>query len=97
MKIELAGMAAIQPAIEQSTKQVVDSSTASGGAIGAIAEDRATLSSDSPTVQSLVGQVLQTPAVRQDVVDSLRQQIGSGEYKVDAGKIAEGIIAESNS
>ncbi len=93
MKIELAGVAAIQPAIEQSAKQASNSRAVTSGAM---AEDRATLSSDSPKVQSLVGQAMQTPEVRQDVVDALRQSVRSGEYKVDAGKIAEGILAESN-
>ncbi|HEY0309007.1 MAG TPA: flagellar biosynthesis anti-sigma factor FlgM [Acidobacteriaceae bacterium] len=93
MKIELAGVAAMQPAIEQSSKHASSSSAVTSGAV---AEDRATLSSDSQTVQSLVGQAMQTPAVRQDVVDAVRQTIRSGEYKVDAGKITEGILAESN-
>lgn len=60
-------------------------------------EDRATLSNTHTPVQSIVTQALQSPPVRQQKVDALRQQIASGEYKADPGKIAEGIIAESAS
>jgi flagellar biosynthesis anti-sigma factor FlgM len=93
MKIELAGLAANQPAIEQSTRQASNSSSVAGSTT---AEDRTTLSSDCSTVQLLVEQALQMPAVRQDVVAAVQQQIRSGVYKVNVGRIADGIIRESN-
>ncbi|MDR3735505.1 MAG: flagellar biosynthesis anti-sigma factor FlgM [Acidobacteriaceae bacterium] len=93
MKIELASPTISQPAIERNSKYAPGSGSLT---IEAIESDRTTLSSDSLTVQSLTHKALQTPVVRQHVVDAVKQQIDSGEYKVAVDKIAEGIIAESN-
>ncbi len=93
MKIELSGPAAVQApverAVERSTKQVTSAPTS------AVAQDRTTLSdrSESASVASLARQALATPAIRQDKIDALRQSIASGEYKIDAGKIASALIA----
>jgi flagellar biosynthesis anti-sigma factor FlgM len=56
-------------------------------------EDKATLSADAAAVQSLQSQVLQMPAVRQDVVDGLRDEVRQGNYKVDSNKVADALIA----
>ena len=37
----------------------------------------------------------QTPATRADKIKALKAQIESGEYKVDAGKVADGILLEA--
>ncbi len=93
MKIELSGAAAVQApverALERSTKQVSSAPTS------AVAQDRTTLS-ESASVASLVGQALSTPVVRQDKIDALRQSISSGNYTIDAGKIADAITREGN-
>lgn len=49
--------------------------------------------SDTSSVQSLTAQALKTPEVRQSTVDALRQSVDSGQYQVDAGKIASSISA----
>jgi flagellar biosynthesis anti-sigma factor FlgM len=60
-------------------------------------EDRTTLHSDSTTVQALTSQALNSPEVRQGKVDALRQSVRTGEYKIDATKIAAAIVeSESN-
>ena len=59
--------------------------------------DRTTLSTSVPTVSSLVQQALQTPAVRQNKIDSLRDAISSGNYPVDSVKIAGAIVDEGKS
>ena len=55
-------------------------------------EDKATLSSDSLDIWALKSQALASPEVRQDKVEALRQQVQSGQYKVDADEIAKSIL-----
>lgn len=61
----------------------------------ALGEDTATLSADSTRVKALVAQALSTGSVRQDKIDALRQAIQNGDYQVDAAKIAEAMIEQS--
>ena len=35
------------------------------------------------------------PDVRQEKIDAIKQRISNGEYKVDAGKIADGMLKEA--
>jgi flagellar biosynthesis anti-sigma factor FlgM len=57
------------------------------------AEDTSTLSADAVAVQNLQEQVLQMPEIRQDTVDSLREQVRQGSYQVESDKVADAIIA----
>jgi flagellar biosynthesis anti-sigma factor FlgM len=57
-------------------------------------DDRATLSSDSTTVSSLVSTAMSLPDIRQNKVASLRQAINSGTYELDTGKIAASMLDE---
>ncbi len=92
MRVDLHSSAASQISNEQDTRQV----SANGTAKSAYAahEDRTTLTSGSASLASLVSAALQTPAVRQDKVDSLRHAVSNGEYKLDPGKIAGAILDE---
>ena len=54
-------------------------------------EDWTSFHSDSVPVQSLTSQALNSPEVRQGTVDALRQSVESGQYQVDATKIATAI------
>lgn len=58
------------------------------------AGDRATLTADSASLNSLVGLALNSPQVRQDKVDSLSQSINNGEYELDPAKIASSMLDE---
>jgi flagellar biosynthesis anti-sigma factor FlgM len=60
------------------------------GATGAT-EDWTSFHSDSASVQSLTSQALSYPEVRQGTVDALRQSVESGQYDVDATRIAGAI------
>lgn len=62
--------------------------------VGISAGDRASLSSGSTAVASLVSAALSSPEVRQSKVDSLRQAINSGQYQVDPARIASAMSAE---
>lgn len=50
---------------------------------------------DTVSLSSLTTQTLQMPEVRQDKVDSLRQMIANGEYRVDPNQIADAMLSES--
>jgi flagellar biosynthesis anti-sigma factor FlgM len=91
MKIEVNSPAASQLPPDRIGKQVSNPGLA--GAQSAT-EDRTTFHSDSTSVQALTRQALNSPEVRQDKVDALSQSVKSGEYQVDATKIA-GAILES--
>jgi flagellar biosynthesis anti-sigma factor FlgM len=55
-------------------------------------KDKASLSSDSLDVSSLEAQALASPEVRQEKVEALRQSVQSGDYKVEADKVAHAIL-----
>jgi negative regulator of flagellin synthesis FlgM len=90
MRIDLFNSAASQIANEQSSQQVNAQNTAK--TVQSTAEDRATLTSDSSTVGSLVSTALSSPEIRQDKVDSLRQAISSGQYNLDPTQIAASMV-----
>jgi len=90
MKIELSGATAVLEAVERSPKQAT---APTGTSSQSVSEDRTTFHSGS--MQSLVGQALATPEVRQDKVDALRAAVNSGQYEVDPEKIVAGLIADA--
>lgn len=55
---------------------------------------RTTLSVDSASISSFATKALESPSLRQDKIDSLRQAITSGQYKLDPSKIAGSMIDE---
>jgi flagellar biosynthesis anti-sigma factor FlgM len=90
MRIDLFNSAASEIASEQSSQQVNAPNAPKSGQSDP--EDRATLTSDSTSVGSLVSTALSSPELRQDKIDSLRQAIGSGQYDLDPGKIAASMV-----
>jgi flagellar biosynthesis anti-sigma factor FlgM len=90
MRIDLFNSTASQIATEQSSQQVNAPGAPKSGLSSE--EDRATLTSDSTSVGSLVKTALSSPEVRQDKIDSLRQAIGSGQYELDPAKIAASMV-----
>ena len=87
MKIE-GSSPATSELLADRTKQATNTAVTStqGGA-----EDRATFHSDSASVQSLTSQALSFPEVRQGTVDALRLSVETGQYPIDATKIATAI------
>ena len=92
MRIDLFNTAASQISNEQSSQQVSAQNAAKSGQSNV--EDRATLTSDSVSIGSLVSTALNSPEVRQDKVDSLRLSVSSGQYDIDPDKIAASIVDE---
>lgn len=91
MRIDLNNVAANQIANEPSPKQI---SGAKRGPDAGHVEDTATLSTDSVSIRSLAAQAMQTPEIRQDKVEALRQAISTGNYKIDPMQIAGSILSE---
>jgi negative regulator of flagellin synthesis FlgM len=89
MRIDLYNSTASEIANESSQQVNAKNSAESGQAD---AEDRATLTTDSSSVGSLVSNAMSSPEVRQAKVDSLRQAVSSGQYELDPGKIAGSMI-----
>ncbi len=48
--------------------------------------------SDTVSLSSLAAQTMQMPAVRQDKVDALRQQVADGKYEIDPQKTADAML-----
>jgi flagellar biosynthesis anti-sigma factor FlgM len=92
MRIDPFNSAASQVSSDANSPQVAAQNAAKSNQSGA--EDRATLSSDSASLNSLVGLALNSPAVRQDKVSNLSQSIENGEYELDPAKIASSMIDE---
>ena len=59
-------------------------------------EDTVRLSSTHGEVQTLNAQLQQVPEVRTAKVSNLQQQVRSGQYQPDSGKIADALIADQS-
>ncbi len=90
MRIDLHNTAAGQITNQESGK--VSNKPVQHG--GAPIEDTASLSTDSVSLSSLSTQAMQSPEVRQDRVDALRQAIGNGTYSVTPQQIADAIVRD---
>lgn len=87
MKIEGSSLVETQPPVGSVTARTVGDSTSAQG----VTEDWTSFHSDSTSLQSLTSQALSFPEIRQETVDALRQSVESGQYPIDATKIASAI------
>jgi negative regulator of flagellin synthesis FlgM len=55
-------------------------------------DDRVTLGSRDTRVPSLTAQAMETPEIRQDKVEQIRQAINNGSYSLDPHAIADAMI-----
>ena len=92
MRIDLNQAAASQIASETSPKQVNAENADTSGLAGG--EDRTTLTSTQQSLNALVSTAMSSPEIRQDRVDSLKQAISDGTYKLDPEQIASSMIDE---
>jgi flagellar biosynthesis anti-sigma factor FlgM len=90
MRVDLSNSSAGELSSELSSQQVNSQNLAQSANAGT--EDRATLTSDSSSVKSLVSAALTSPEIRQDKVDSLRLSVSSGQYELDPAKIAASMV-----
>lgn len=92
MRIDQLNSTASQLSSELSSQQVGTQKAGQSGLSDV--EDRATLTSNSTSVDSLVSTAMSSPEVRQDLVDSLRLSVTSGQYELDPAKIASSMLDE---
>ncbi|ATE59404.1 flagellar biosynthesis anti-sigma factor FlgM [Thauera sinica] len=59
----------------------------------ATASDKVELSSLSSSLQKAEAAMAETPVIDQKKVDEIRQAIADGRFKVDADRVADGLIA----
>ena len=97
MKVDLNGAGASTLSSITSTQRGETAASAVSGTETEpeVGEDKATLSSDSASMQALTAKALQSAEVRQDKVEALRQAIQNGTYKLEPDKIAEAMIRQS--
>jgi flagellar biosynthesis anti-sigma factor FlgM len=93
VRVESYGSAATE-ANEQASNTSTANSTSLSSTLKAQntnTEDTTTLSSASASVQSLTQTALETDPARAQKVANLTQAVNSGQYKLDADKIAESL------
>lgn len=97
MKVDLNGIDSSTLSNVTSTQrgQTAAAATSAIQAESEIGEDKATLSSDSASVDALTAKALQSSEVRQDKIEALRQAVKNGSYKIEPDKIAEAMIRQS--
>ncbi len=92
MRIDLTQLTSSQISNDPNAKRIgkqdpIVTDQADGG-------DRTTLTSDSSSVKSLVSTAMNSPAIRQSLVDGLKNSVDSGNYKIDSSAIASSMIDE---
>jgi len=92
MRIDLSQLAPGQVSSEQNTKKVSDQQVGASDLSGSV--DRTTFTSDSSSVDALVGKAMSSPEIRQDLVSQLKQAVNSGQYKLDSNAIASAMLDE---
>jgi anti-sigma28 factor (negative regulator of flagellin synthesis) len=88
MNVEGVSSAGTQLQSESDIPQVTSSKSAGSQSVS---QDRATLQSGTSSVQSLAAAALQSPQVRQDQVDSLRESVQGNGYQIDTNRLAAAI------
>jgi len=78
-----------------STARTASSSPAGQTARAASTAETDTFPEDMVSVSSLTARALQTPEVRQDLVDGLQQSYDSGHYSLDPSAIAAAMLGEA--
>ncbi|MGA8153937.1 MAG: flagellar biosynthesis anti-sigma factor FlgM [Terriglobales bacterium] len=102
--MDLSSVTPVQTMKVELNRTVLDSVTSTLGSTAEVTadnslqapeEDKATLHTDKASLEALAAQALNSPEIRQDKVDALRQAIKSGHYQIEPQAIAEGVIRES--
>lgn len=73
----------------------VKKTKAAASADAAQPQDRVELSRDAIVIDAARKAIADTPAIREDKVEALRQQIQNGTYQVPSEQIADKILAET--
>jgi len=97
--MELTGISPQMKAEKIQAKKPEDNPVARGEKTASTATDRVILSSGSHDIRKMQEILEQTPAVRTDRVQALKEQIARGEYQIDpeklAGKMMSSLLSDS--
>lgn len=100
MRIDLTN-SGLQQAENTSTRRTAPNASAAKAAAdpahAAGATDRAQFSFDHAHIQALTAQALSAPEVRPEKVASLTEAVQSGQYRLDAEKIAGAMVSAYSS
>lgn len=80
-----------EPSNSRAQNQQTQRSSGEAARVG-VGEDQAQLSGARTQVEALAAQASQLPEIRQERVESLRQAVGSGQYRPDSAKVAGALL-----
>jgi flagellar biosynthesis anti-sigma factor FlgM len=78
-----------------STNRAENSSATSGKPHVESFEESDSFPEDMVSISSLAAKAMQTPAVREDRVETLRQSVASGQYELDPDAIAAAMVNQA--
>jgi len=78
----------------ENTQRSATSNSSSGSTQASSTQDKTQLSASAQNLDHLKSALAQTPEIRQDRVEALRQAIGSGNYHVSDQQLATAIYSE---
>lgn len=88
MKIEGTSKGLLPPQVGENRTRNTDPQPAAQGASGATVE----ISAMSPSLARAEASMASAPVVNQSRVDEIRQAISEGRFKIDANRIADGLL-----
>lgn len=93
--MKINGTGGIDPIKAYSTQLKKDNAEVKNKADGQVRGDTVEISTEARKIQNYKGILTEMPAVREDLVASLKQKIQDGSYRPDSEKIAAALIEES--
>ncbi|HQZ03252.1 MAG TPA: flagellar biosynthesis anti-sigma factor FlgM [Thauera sp.] len=93
MKIESSSKPVATAATEPRSRPASSANTPSTNSISASSGDKVQLSSLSASLQKAEAAIAEAPVVDTQRVEEIKAAIANGEFKIDADRIAEGLIS----
>lgn len=92
--MKINGTGGIDPIRAYTTQLKKENTEVKGKTGGQVRGDTLEISTEAQVVQKYKGLLDEIPAVREDLVASLKQRIQDGSYRPDSEKIAAGLVEE---
>lgn len=99
MSTEIGQLKSVQTTAAQDRERVSRTGAGTGGTSGGRAAaqagtDEVSLSSSALTLKAVERRLAEQPEVDQARVDAIRDALGKGTYRIDPGRIADGILSQ---
>lgn len=88
----MSQLAPSQLASDCNTKEVSKQNAEASDLLGSA--DHTTFTSDSGSVSALVSKAMSSPEIRQNLVETLKHAVNSGQYELDPTAIASAMLDE---